>query len=209
MLLPVTLKPTGKVLSSVHGFGSHFFSWDLLSDLSLYSGTISSRSVIEGIIHNAEFLMRGPFPKAGTLVRTIAIVTQLVFEHALRIRVKAETSHSPAATPTATPKGRSEAATPDSGSVSEIHIVSEGPSEGSQETRSEQSASVKAKRRDDVPGSDSGKDDGDETVASSNLVGKMNNLVSTDLENLIAGRDILLLRLSSLPPRPAPFSHFC
>jgi hypothetical protein len=197
------------VLSSAHGFGSHFFSWDLLLDPSLYSGTISSRSVLEDIIYNAECLMRRPFPKAGTLVRTIAIVTQLVFEHALRIRVKAETSHSPGGTPTATPEGRSEAVTPDSGSTSGIDIVSEGPGEGSQETRSEQSASVKAKRRDGVPGFDSRKEGGGETGASSNLVGKMNNLVSTDLENIIAGRDILLLRLSSLPPRPAHFSRLC
>jgi hypothetical protein len=52
--------------------------------------------------------------------------------------------------------------------------------------------------------SDSGKEDGDEEGASSNLVGKMNNLVSTDLENLVSGRDILLLCLSSLLPPSSP-----
>ena len=125
----------------------------------------------------------------------------------MRIRVIAETSHSPGATPTATPKGRSEAATPDSGSAAEVNIVSEGPDVGSQDTRSEQSVTVNGRRRESVPGSDSGKDNGDKTGAPSNLVGKMNNLVSTDLENVVSGRDILLLGLSSLPPRPAPFSH--
>lgn len=168
--------------------------------------------MLEDISNTAEFLMYRPCPQAGTLVRTTAIVTQLIFEHALRIRVIAETSHSPGATPTTTPRGRSEAATPDSGSAVEINIVSEGPGEGSQETRSEQSTTAKGKRKESVPGSDSGEEDGDETShsvtsASSNLVGKMNNLVSTDLENLVSGRDILLLGLSSLPPRPAPFSH--
>jgi len=143
-------------------------------------------------------------------VRVTAIVTQLVFEHALRIRVKAETSSSPAATPTATPEVHSEATTPDSGSVVEINIVSEDAGGSSEETRSEQStttaSSMKGKRKEEVPGSDSGKEeDEDEAGGSSNLVGKMNNLVSTDLENLVDGRDFLLLGLSSsLQPRPAP-----
>ena len=121
----------------------------------------------------------------------------------MRIRVIAETSHSPGATPTATPKGRSEVAIPDSGSAAEVNIVSEGPDEGNQDTRSEQSTTVNGKRSESVPGSDSGKENGDDTGPSSNVVGKMNNLVSTDLENLVSGRDILLLGLSSLPPRPA------
>ena len=140
-----------------------------------------------------------PWPQAGTLVRTTAIVTQLIFEHALRIRVKAETSDSPGATPVATPKGRSETVTPDTVSAVDVNIVSEGSGEGIQETRSEQPRSVKGKRRESVPGSDSGKEDGDDTGAPSNLVGKMNNLVSTDLENLVEGRDILLLGLSFSP----------
>ncbi|KAH8978585.1 hypothetical protein EDB92DRAFT_2119177 [Lactarius akahatsu] len=139
------------------------------------------------------------FIATGTIVRVTAIVTQLVFEHALRIRVKAETSSSPASTPDATPDARSEASTPDSGSVVEINIVSEEAGGSSEETQSEQStiagSSMKGKRKEVAPGSDSGKEDGDEAGDSSNLVGKMNNLVSTDLENLVDGRDFLLLVL--------------
>ena len=161
--------------------------------------------MIEDIGNDAEFLMRRPCPQGSTVVRTTAIITQLIFEHALRIRVIAETSHSPGATPASTPKGRSEAATPDSGSEAEVNMMSEGPGEGSQETRSEQSMTAKGKQRERVPGSDRGKEDGDEAGAPSNVVGKMNNLVSTDLENLVSGRDILLLGLS-LPPSPAPFA---
>jgi hypothetical protein len=119
-----------------------------------------------------------------------------VFEHALRIHVKAETSTSPAATPTATPEGRSEATTPDSGSAVEINIVSDDAGGSSEETRSEQStttASIKSKRKEEVPGPNNGKEVGDEPGGSRNLVGKMNNLVSTDMENLIDGRDFLLL----------------
>ena len=127
-------------------------------------------------------------------MRVSAIVTQLVFEHALRIRVKAETSSSPAATPTATPEGHSEATTPDSGSAVEIDIVSEDAAGGSEEsTTTVTSSTIKGKRKEEAPGSDSGDETGNEPSGSSNLVGKMNNLVSTDLENLIDGRDILLL----------------
>ncbi|KAH9166801.1 hypothetical protein EDB89DRAFT_2245991 [Lactarius sanguifluus] len=139
------------------------------------------------------------FIVTGTLVRATAIVTQLVFEHALRIRVKAETSSSPAATPDVTPEVPSEATTPDSGSVVEINVMSEEAGGSSEETRSEQSAitasSIKGKRKEDATGSGSGREDGDEPGDSRNLVGRMNNLVSTDLENLVEGRDLLLLVL--------------
>jgi hypothetical protein len=193
-----TSKPTGKVLLFVHGFGSHIFSWVLRSEPSHSSGTFSSRSVIRDIYY-AEFLMRRRCPQTATIVRATAIVTQLVFEHALRIRVKAETSSSPVPTPIATPEGRSEVTTPDSGSVVDISIVSEDTAGGgSEETRSEQStttaSTIKGKRKEEAPGSDSGKEAGDEPGGSSNLVGKMNNLVSTDLENLIDGRDFLPFR---------------
>jgi hypothetical protein len=47
--LPATSKPKGKMLSFVHGFGSHIFSWVLRSEPSLSSGTFSSRSVIGDI----------------------------------------------------------------------------------------------------------------------------------------------------------------
>ncbi|KAF8265084.1 hypothetical protein EI94DRAFT_1736769, partial [Lactarius quietus] len=139
------------------------------------------------------------FISTGTVVRTTAIVTQLVFEHALRIRVKAEATSSPAATPTATPEARSEVTTPDNGSVVEINIVSEEDGGASEEPQSEPSttaaSSIKGKRKDESIGSDSSKEEGDESGSPSNLVGKMNNLVSTDLENLVDGRDFLLLFL--------------
>ena len=144
--------------------------------------------------------MRRSFSQARTLVCTTSIVTQLVFEHALRIRVKAEISFPP----TAILESRSEATTPGSGSAVDISVVSEDAGRGRQENPSEQSTSTttgtNGKRKEEAPRSDSGMD-GNEECASNNLVGKMNNLVSTDLENLVTGRDILLLCLSSLPLR--------
>ncbi|KAI9444470.1 hypothetical protein H4582DRAFT_2052775 [Lactarius indigo] len=149
------------------------------------------------------------FIGTGTIVRVTAIVTQLVFEHALRIRVKAEISSSPSATLDATPDVRSEASTPDSGSVVEIDIVPEEAGGSSDATQSEQltttASSMNGKREEAAPGSGSSKGDGDELGDSNNLVGKMNNLVSADLENLVDGRDFLLLSLSP-QFRPAPSS---
>src|SRR6266404_7547926 len=143
-----------------------------------------------------------PCAQTGSLVRVTAMITQLVFEHALRIRVKAETPSSPAPSPTATPEGRSEATTPDSGSIVDDNGLSDGAGGSSEETRSEPStttasisSTIKGKRKENAaPASDSGKDDSN---GPSNLVGKMNNLVSTDLENLVDGRDFLLLSSSS------------
>ncbi|KAF8264357.1 hypothetical protein EI94DRAFT_1871035 [Lactarius quietus] len=133
--------------------------------------------------------MRRPCLQTGTVVRTTAIVTQLVFEHALRIRMKAETMSSPAATPTATPEAHSEVTTLDNGSVVEINIVSEEAGRAMEEPQSEPSTTaasrIKGKRKDESTGSDSSKEEGDKLGSPSNLVGRMNNLVLTDLENLV------------------------
>ena len=85
--------------------------------------------------------------------------------------------------------------------------TSEDAGGAGEEAHSEQSttaaSSIKGKRKEEAPGSDSSKEDGDEPVASSNLVGKMNNPILTDLENLVDGQDILLLGLWSCPSLPA------
>ncbi|KAH9986083.1 hypothetical protein BJV74DRAFT_845474 [Russula compacta] len=134
------------------------------------------------------------FVGTGTLVRASAIVTQLVFEHALRIRVKAETSSSTTTTPAVTPEARSEVTTPDNVSIAEDIIVSEATGRsGEGNGLSTKSSSIKGKQKEDSPATPVGDDE--DAAKSSNLVGKMNNLVSTDLENLVDGRDFLLLVL--------------
>lgn len=72
------------------------------------------------------------------IVHAQAIITQLVFEHSLRIRMKAEVPESSASTP-------------------------------------------------DKP-----------VINTNNLVGKINNLVSTDLQNITEARNILLIGASRL-----------
>jgi hypothetical protein len=133
-------------------------------------------------------------PQTGTVVRVSSIVTQLVFEHALRIRMKAETSSSARTTPVATPNTRSEATTPDNVSIASDNIEAE-PIPGSSEdtVQSAGSSTFKGKQKEDSrPATPVVEDDGESVSKSSNLVGKMNNLVSTDLENLVEGRDFLL-----------------
>jgi hypothetical protein len=129
-------------------------------------------------------------------VRVSAIVTQLVFEHSLRIRVKAETSAG--TTPVATPQGRSEVTTPDSASIGEVNVNFESAGGSGESGQSTTSSSIKGKQREETPSATSSNGGHEEPGKSSNLVGKMNNLISTDLENLIEGRDFPLLG-SSLP----------
>lgn len=80
------------------------------------------------------------------LVRVEAILTQLVFEHSLRIRLKAETSGS--------------------GASSKDEIAS-AASDLSQTTPKE--------------------------AESDNLIGKINNLVTIDIENITEARDFILI----------------
>ena len=133
-------------------------------------------------------------------MRASAIVTQLVFEHALRIRVKAETSSSPRATPAVTPEAGSETATPDNVSVAD-NIGPETETacgSGEENERSTTSESIKGKQKEELPTNLASDGDNEDPGKASNLVGKMNNLVSTDLENIIEGRDFLLLGPSSI-----------
>jgi hypothetical protein len=132
------------------------------------------------------------------LVRVSAIVTQLIFEHALRIRVKAETSSSPRTTPAVTPEARSETTTPDNVSVADNIGPRSAGGSGEESGRSTTSLSTKDKQKEQLPASLASDDDNEDSGNASNLVGKMNNLASTDLENIIDGRDFLLLGPSSI-----------
>lgn len=126
-------------------------------------------------------------------MRVSAIVTQLVFEHSLRIRVKAETTSSPRTTPAVTPEVRSEAITPDNVSVADNIGPETAGGGGDENGQSTTTSSIKGKQKEEFPASLASEDDNEDPGKASNLVGKMNNLVSTDLENIIEGRDFLLL----------------
>ncbi|KZV76920.1 multidrug resistance-associated ABC transporter [Peniophora sp. CONT] len=133
------------------------------------------------------------FTTTGSLVRAQAIITQLVFEHSLRIRMKAETA---ASTPSP-----STAVTPDTASLADTAVGTEGTegghsTEGTEQTLLPSSASVTSSTSGKGKGKAKDEDD-DKKDKDGNLVGKINNLVATDLENIVEGRDFLLLVLYS------------
>lgn len=150
------------------------------------------------------------FTTTRMLVRTTGIITQLIFAHALRIRMKAEVPDSPASSTVTTAVG-----TPDNASIAETdgaHSQSQTEAEGENHSPassedetvrastvsiSDSTASAKGKRKSKAP-SEAGEGKKEEPKKSvdakaGNLVGKINNLVTTDLDNLINGRDFLFI----------------
>ncbi|KAF8592008.1 P-loop containing nucleoside triphosphate hydrolase protein [Ramaria rubella] len=143
------------------------------------------------------------FLATRTLVRTEGILTQLVFDHSLRIRMKEETEVTSTPTTVAT--------TPDTRSIAETDAteIGAGSSDGCEDTLQESgnmsTASLaqsvaKGKRKAaniscaisavPTPGPDGAKP---VEAKASNLVGKINNFVSTDLGNITDGRDFLFI----------------
>ena len=137
------------------------------------------------------------------LVRCEAIITQLVFDHSLRIRMKAETAESPSPS-----RATTAAQTPDNASIAEPEPESEEGASGS--TSSEDETTVRAStisgtstatakgKEPAKKGEEDAKDkekekEKDASAGSGNLIGKINNLVTTDLANLIDGRDFLFI----------------
>ncbi|KAJ8520559.1 hypothetical protein ONZ45_g2613 [Pleurotus djamor] len=161
------------------------------------------------------------FYATRNLVWVEAIITQLIFEHALRIRVKAETksssssvkassesgsasasgSSTPAASTSALPVQESEHDR-DISTASTIVDPNEASSDSSgtiggktlvgtlrKKLRSPFSRKEKAATPEPKPVPKAIADDS----AEGNLVGKLNNLISTDLGNITDGRDFIML----------------
>jgi len=137
-----------------------------------------------------------------TLVRTECIITQLVFEHALRIRIKAETPDTMAVSGSSTPASP----TPDNASIAEHPFRQEEGASGDEtlhyasgtEAETLRSSSASMKSTTSSKGKHKSKPAEAETTPmehadASNLVGKINNLVTTDLGNIVDSRDFLLV----------------
>ncbi|KAG2123601.1 hypothetical protein DEU56DRAFT_829341 [Suillus clintonianus] len=130
------------------------------------------------------------------LVHTEGILTQLVFEHALRIRMKAELpddgkksgeSTAPSTPDSASVAGSSTAAADEStdGSGDEtLHASAETLSISSTKKGKQKAQDVKEEL-----------DKSKKHSSADNLVGKINNLVTTDLSNITDGRDFLMVAL--------------
>ncbi|KAJ7288037.1 hypothetical protein C8J57DRAFT_1641031 [Mycena rebaudengoi] len=135
-----------------------------------------------------------------TLVQIEAIITQLVFAHSLRIRMKAETT-AEEDTADLPAVESAESASPrtgsNSGTVDETQSLAtqeDGESSSGAETATLQASSSNIKS---AGGKDAeqlpkpAKDDAQKSQGS--LTGKINNLVTTDLGNIVDARSLLLL----------------
>lgn len=111
-----------------------------------------------------------------------AIMTQLIFEHALRMRVKAEVSdENPVTEP---PESTTAAVTPDNASMAE-------PEEGTTSTTTADNVTTDSttKPKANKPEVDEEK----KADKKRNLVGKLNNLVTSDLDSLNGGQMFVML----------------
>ncbi|KAF7314597.1 ATP-binding cassette transporter [Mycena kentingensis (nom. inval.)] len=149
------------------------------------------------------------FINTRTLVRTESIITQLVFAHSLRIRVKAETTDSkekeeeapttPAVeaggsdTDTITPENAAESV-----SASESSPVNPSSEDEGESTVQPSSASVKSASSSVKKGDKKKDEKAEKDKKAGSLTGKINNLVTTDLcgkyrQRIVDSRDFLVL----------------
>jgi hypothetical protein len=136
------------------------------------------------------------FLNTRTLVRTEALLTQLVFAHALRVRLKAD---APPGGGTAPP---TRAASPTASEpTSEAPTVTEGQvdlGKGNSRAAATESAGTTATvgaTANVAQASAAAAAEADEGAGGASLVGRINNLVTVDLNNIVDGRDFLMLIL--------------
>lgn len=110
-------------------------------------------------------------PKVRLTVQADAILTSLIYDHALRIRMKAEVSDSAVGAGVGVGTGAA-------------NIGVEGPSRDADAARLAQAQSA-------LPAESQSSKDGD-NHSGSNIVGRLNNLVTTDIQTITRGRDWLL-----------------
>jgi hypothetical protein len=146
------------------------------------------------------------FIATRTLALTELLVTELVFEHSLRIRFKAETdrkvgsrvstaapsrAESPVGSMSSENAPGSEESSVDSATAREASEVSTIVRETSSASTATLKGTVKAKTKSKAieppPKEDPKK------RADGNLVGKINNLITADLQNITSARDFLWL----------------
>lgn len=130
-----------------------------------------------------------PLPQTGSLSRTEAILTQLVFEHALRIRLKAETA-SEEPEPPSDP-------TPDNVSAGSSTLgdreSGDGSTEGIPNASGASTPDAVSKGKQRVLPEEGKKAPTAKPKGGKDLIGKINNLVSTDLAAIVEGRDFLMI----------------
>ncbi|KAJ7293178.1 hypothetical protein C8J57DRAFT_1703993 [Mycena rebaudengoi] len=158
--------------------------------LWLFIGPMVASTALQWYIFNA----------TGALVRCEALITQLVFEHSLRIRVKAEIAEKSSSSGTTTPEesvsGLEQEETTGSGDET-LHVTDDAQS---RDGTLQGSSSIKSITSSKGKGKDKGKDktatpkpDDENSSNADNLVGMITNLVTTDLGNITESRDFLFV----------------
>ncbi|KZO93694.1 ATP-binding cassette transporter [Calocera viscosa TUFC12733] len=138
------------------------------------------------------------------VVQCESILTQLIFQHSLKIRLKDDPPSSASSAVGTT------AHTPDPEIIEQVEIVDEPASATTENftTGSETAVGTEASEQGSLSPKDKGKKKDtaapaaeekkeEEKEKSSHLVGKINNLIGTDLANLIEGRDFLFVILQA------------
>ncbi|PSR81762.1 hypothetical protein PHLCEN_2v6271 [Hermanssonia centrifuga] len=141
------------------------------------------------------------FHSTGSLVRVEAIITSLVFDHALRIRLKAEVSDTqttavvPESPPNAPGSSTKSLNTPDSSSTAGDSgtIQTAATSSTATTVAAPPSGQVTGKAPDTKKTEASTPKGKDSKGKGANLVGKIMNLVTSDLSNIISGRHFLFV----------------
>ncbi|KAF8799457.1 multidrug resistance-associated ABC transporter [Phlegmacium glaucopus] len=144
------------------------------------------------------------FISSRTLVRTEGLLTQLVFEHSLRIRLKAEASNREddiLAISASESASVAESKTIDSNSDERTSEPCEASTtvsrDSSSDSQSTSNVHVKGKDKDDPSTSkNNAKHASKGKKDAQNLIGKINNLVTTDLGNIVDGRNFLIIILN-------------
>jgi hypothetical protein len=141
------------------------------------------------------------------MVRCEAIITQLVFEHSLRIRMKAETekperefSPMDSSSPTIEHSNENAAsmttAEEEEGSSQDTTLDSNAPTSVLEELAQAKPPSIKSTSSKSTSGNkkeELKKDVSTGSSSASNLVGRINNLVTTDLGNIVEARDLMFI----------------
>ncbi|KAJ6479415.1 hypothetical protein C8R47DRAFT_1322641 [Mycena vitilis] len=134
------------------------------------------------------------FINTRSLVRADAIITQLVFAHSLRIRMKAETTATDAPAVEGSPSDTPPASTASTTRAPSPQIPGGSRSDNVSPTLRGSSSSVKSASAKPPPPPQPVKPETKKSEGS--LVGKINNLVTVDLANIVEGWEALQLLVS-------------
>lgn len=180
-----------KIQWSSRGCGSFWCSSVLSWGLSFTTGIFSLLYVISHVNEIRTLTIS----QTRMLVNAQATLTQLLYDHALRIRMKAETSSDSSGSRTSTA-----APTPDSASIAEPEQeeATNGNSDSTSTTAVGTDSGGKGKQKAQAAGDAKKPAEDLKDSQGKNLIGKINNLVTSDLNNITSGRDFMIPRECSV-----------